>query len=216
MGRVVAIDGPSGAGKSTVSRLVAERLGFRFLDTGALYRAVAWHLTRQGMSPDSDDQMIREALRDVVVRVEGGRVLLNGEDVSDQVRTKEAGHYASVFSARTAVRAFLLDIQRSCANADDVVAEGRDMTTVVFPHAWRKFYLDASVEIRAARRYRQLRDRGTDITMEEARADVTERDERDSARAVAPLRRAPDAMYIDTTLYPLDEVVAMILKEIGG
>lgn len=215
MGRVVAIDGPSGAGKSTVSRRVAEKLGFRVLDTGALYRAAALYLRRRGIAPDSEDAVISEALRDAAILMDDGGVRVNGEDVSDEVRTKEAGHYASVYSARAAVRDFLLGVQRRCANADDVVAEGRDMTTVVFPHAWKKFYLDASVEIRAARRYRQLRDRGMDITMDEALSDVTERDERDSARELAPLRRAPDAVYIDTSLYALDDVVAMILKETG-
>ncbi len=214
MGRVVAIDGPSGAGKSAVSRLLAAKLGFRFLDTGALYRAVALYLRRRGIAADSEDQTISEALRGAVIRTDGDRVLVNGEDVSDAVRTKEAGHYASVFSARAAVRDFLLDIQRASASADDIVAEGRDMTTVVFPHAWKKFYLDASVEIRARRRYRQLRDRGIAITMEEALSDVAERDERDSAREIAPLRRAPDAVCLDTSPHRLDEVVAMILKEI--
>ncbi|MGE5239146.1 MAG: (d)CMP kinase [Chloroflexota bacterium] len=216
MGRVVAIDGPSGAGKSTVSRIVAEKLGFRFLDTGALYRAVALHLRRRGVSPEADDDSIAEALVGAVVYINGGRVHLNGEDVSEEVRTTEAGHYASVFSARKAVRDFLLGLQRESARDEDIVVEGRDMTTVVFPDAWKKFYLDASSEIRAERRYMQLREKGVSITMEGALDDVRERDERDSGRKIAPLKRAPDAVYIDTSPLSLDGVVAVMLREIGG
>ncbi len=214
MGRVIAIDGPSGAGKSTVSRVVAEKLGFRFLDTGALYRAVGLHLRRRDVAPEADDRSIAEALVGAVVRVKGGRVYLNGEDVSEAVRTTEAGHYASVFSARRAVRDFLLDLQRESASDEDIVVEGRDMTTVVFPDAWKKFYLDASPEIRAERRYMQLREKGMSITMEGALDDVRERDERDSGREIAPLKRAPDAVYIDTSPLSLDGVVAVMLREI--
>lgn len=224
MGKVIAIDGPSGAGKSTVSRLLAERLGFQFLDTGALYRAVAIHLTREGVKPDSSDEEITSALKGIVVTFKDGRVFLKRlseplalnprpvyeEDVSGAIRTPEAGHYASVFSARKVVRDFLLQIQRNAALHGDIVAEGRDMTTVVFPDAWKKFYLDASERERAKRRYLQLREKGIDITMDEVLRDVTERDRRDRGRSIAPLMKAEDAIIINTT----DKGVQQVLEEI--
>lgn len=216
MGKVIAIDGPSGAGKSTISRLVAEKLCFQFLDTGALYRATALHLRRKAIEPESHDSEILNALNGVTINFKNGRVFLNGEDVSEEIRTTEAGHYASVFSAKKAVRDFLLQIQRDAAIENDIVAEGRDMTTVVFPNAWKKFYLDASEEGRAKRRYQQLKDKGIDIAMEEALKDVRERDIRDSSRDIAPLKRADDAIHIDTTDLSLDEVLKRVLEAIGN
>jgi len=216
MGRVIAIDGPSGAGKSTISRLVAERLGFQFLDTGALYRATALHLRRKAIEPESHDIEILDALNGVTINFKNGRVFLNGEDVSEEIRTTEAGHYASVFSAKKAVRDFLLQIQRDAAIENDIVAEGRDMTTVVFPSAWKKFFLDASEEGRAKRRYLQLKEKGMGITMEEALRDVQERDKRDSSRDIAPLKRADDAIYIDTTDLNLEDVLKKVLEAIGN
>jgi cytidylate kinase len=213
MGKVIAIDGPSGAGKSTVSKLVAERLGFQFLDTGALYRAAALHLKRMNMQDESPDAEISKTLDGVVINFKNNRVFLNDEDVSEAIRTTEAGHYASVFSAKKAVRDFLLQTQRDAAINNNIVAEGRDMTTVVFPDAWKKFFLDASEEGRARRRYLQLKEKGMPITMDEALADVRERDKRDSSRDIAPLKRADDAVYIDTTDLSLDEVIKMILKD---
>lgn len=215
MKRVIAIDGPSGSGKSTISKRLAEKLGFQFLDTGALYRAIALHLRSANLTPESNDAEISSALEGVTVFFKNGKVLLNGRDVSDAIRTTEAGHYASVFSARQTVRDFLLQVQRDAALYDDVVAEGRDVTTVVFPTAWRKFYLDASVEGRARRRYLQLKAKGTPVTLEEALKDVSERDMRDSRRDIAPLKRAEDAIYIDTTSMGLDEVAAAILKTLS-
>ncbi|MBI5211990.1 MAG: (d)CMP kinase [Nitrospirae bacterium] len=222
MGRVIAIDGPSGAGKSTVSKLIAERLGFEFLDTGALYRAAALHLRRKGLDENNTDDDIKRALNGISVFFKEGRVYLKenselypGEDVSEAIRTTEAGHYASVFSARKAVRDFLFQVQRDAAIRSDIVAEGRDMTTVVFPDAWKKFYLDASEEGRAKRRYLQLKEKGIEITMEEALRDVRERDERDSKRDIAPLKKADDAVCIDTTDLSLNEVIEKILKAIG-
>lgn len=210
MKTVIAIDGPSGAGKSTVCRMLAKKLGFQFLDTGALYRAIALHLRRKGSVPESPDSEIPGKLENVGIYFKNGRVFLNGEDVSEEIRTTESGHYASVFSAKKAVREFLFQIQRDAAGHDDIVAEGRDMTTVVFPDAWRKFYLDATEDGRAKRRYLQLKEKGIDITMDEALRDVRERDSRDSKRDIAPLRRAEDAVYIDTTNLRLEEVLAVI------
>ncbi|MBZ0155046.1 MAG: (d)CMP kinase [Alphaproteobacteria bacterium] len=214
MGRVIAIDGPSGAGKSTVSRRVAECLGFSFLDTGALYRAAALYLHRKRLTADSSEEALRSTLEGTEVVFRKGSVFLNGEDVSGAIRTPEAGHYASVFSARKAVREYLFQVQRDAALHGDIVAEGRDMTTVVFPDAWKKFYLDASEDGRAWRRYQQLKEKGIEISMEEALRDVRERDLRDSQRDIAPLRRAEDALYIDTTNMSLDEVIACILSSL--
>lgn len=235
MHKVIAIDGPSGAGKSTVSQLLAERLGFRFLDTGALYRAVALHLRRKGLDAGSSDDAIKSALEGVAVFFKDGRVFIKesseltpplippllrrggggaAEDVSEAIRTTEAGHYASVFSARKPVRDFLLQMQRDAALHNDVVAEGRDMTTVVFPDAWRKFYLDASEEGRAKRRFLQMQGKGAGTTMDEALKDVKERDIRDSSRDIAPLRKAEDAVYIDTSEMSIEDVLKYIMKVI--
>jgi len=211
LGRVVAIDGPSGAGKSTIARLVAGVLEFSYLDTGALYRAAALGLTRRGVRAEDSDERLREALRGMTVEFTPEGVFLDGEDVSEDIRTTEAGHNSSVFSARKPVREFLLPVQREAASKADLVAEGRDMCTVVFPDAWRKFYLDAKMEARAERRHRQLNQAGVNISQEEALRDVAERDRRDSSRALAPLRKAEDAVYIDTTGLSVEEVVKKVL-----
>lgn len=215
MAKVIAIDGPSGAGKSSVSKLVAERLGYQYLDTGALYRALALHLTRKGISPEASEEEISAAVKDAVIRLEGDKVHLNGEDVSADIRTPEAGHFASVFSARKSVRDHLFQIQKDAGRNYNIVAEGRDMTTVVFPDASVKIYLDASEEGRAKRRYLQLRGKGMNITIEEALRDVMDRDFRDKNRDIAPLKKAEDAIYIDTTDFSLHETVEHILKVIG-
>ncbi len=218
MARVIAIDGPSGAGKSTVSKLIAERLGFQYLDTGALYRATALYLRRKGLNQDSTDSEIEEALKGFYVTFKKGRVIIKDpstsseEDVSDEIRTTEAGHFASVFSARKAVRDFLLALQRDLAGQTDIVAEGRDMTTVVFPGAWKKFFITASEEVRARRRFNQLREKDIAITMDEAMKDVRERDRRDQERDIAPLRVSEDAIIIDTTDKGIEEVVEEVLK----
>jgi len=214
MGKVIAIDGPSGAGKSTVSRLIAERIGFKFLDTGALYRAVALWLAKKDIAPENNDFEISSALRGLIISFKDVSVLLNGKDVSDLIRTTEVGAAASEFSARKPVRDFLLQIQRDAAHNADIVAEGRDMTTVVFPDAWKKFFIDASEQERARRRYFQWKEKGKDITMDEALRDVKERDRRDRNREIAPLRKAADAIYIDTSQMSLETVITRILAGI--
>lgn len=218
MGRTIAIDGPSGAGKSTVARILAEKLGFFYLDTGALYRAVAVGLLRDGVSPEDSDERLREALNRISVSFQTGGVFLNGEDVSEEIRTPEAGHYSSVFSARRPVRDYLLPVQKKAALETDVVAEGRDMTTVVFPEAWKKFYLDADPGSRAKRRYLQLRQSGILIDMDRAEEDVMERDKRDGARELAPLRLADDAVYMDTSSMSVEDVIKGMLAVVrdGG
>jgi cytidylate kinase len=213
-GRVIAIDGPSGAGKSTVAKLLSDMLGFRYLDTGALYRAVALALMKKGVGPEESDEGLRRALEGVAVEFTENGVILNSSDVSEEIRTTEVGHYSSVFSARRPVREFLLPVQRDAARGTDLVAEGRDMSTVVFPDAWRKLYLDASTEARAERRHQQLSQGGVNITMEEAARDVSERDQRDSSRSLAPLRRAEDAVFIDTTGVSLEDVMKKVLAAV--
>ena len=214
MGKVIAIDGPSGSGKSTISKKIAERLGFTYLDTGALYRSIALKLKRHSVPEDAPDPVISEVLSRTFLSFRNGILLLNGEAVNDEIRTPEIGHLSSVFSARKVVRTFLFDIQRRAADSNDMVAEGRDMTTVVFPDAYRKFFLTASDDERAKRRYEQLRDKGMIITVEEAIKDVKERDKRDSERDIAPLKKADDAVLIDTTDYTIKETIERIIDHI--
>lgn len=216
MFKVIAIDGPSGAGKSTISRILAKRLGFLYLDTGAFYRGVALYLLRKGIDDKSTDEEIKESLTGLSIIFKDGCVYLkegsdSEEDITDKIRTPEVGHFASFFSTKKVVRDFLLNLQKEVAKNSNVVAEGRDMTTVVFPDAWRKFYLDASLDSRAKRRFFQLKGQGIQITMEDAIRDVRERDIRDSNRDIAPLRKADDAIYIDTTNLSIEEVVKKIL-----
>jgi cytidylate kinase len=206
MKQVVAIDGPSGSGKTTIARLIAKELGFNYLDTGALYRAVAMALIKNMIRPEDTDDKLRDILKKTLVTFNNGRVFLNGQDVSEDIRSKEIDHYSSVFSARKIVRDFLLDAQREAALHDDLVVEGRDTTTVVFPDAKKKVFLDASVEERAKRRYLQFRGKGIDITMDEAKMNIIERDKRDASRDIAPLRVAAEALLIDSSNLSVEQV----------
>jgi len=209
--KVIAIDGPSGAGKSTIAKLVAKELNYAYLDTGALYRAVAMGLVRLGMNELSTEDQLLPALKKIKVEFRDGLVLLNGKDVSQEIRSPEAGHYASVFSAKRPVREHLLNIQRDAALYSDLVAEGRDMTTVVFPDAYKKFYLDASVEERSVRRTLELISRGFEVNGDRIRLEIMERDARDSGRDIAPLKKADDAHLIDSTGLSIDDVFRVIL-----
>ena len=206
MKQVVAIDGPSGSGKTTIAKLIAKELGFNYLDTGALYRAVAMALIKNMIMPEDTDDKLRDILKKTLVTFNNGRVFLNGQDVSEDIRSKEIDHYSSVFSARKIVRDFLLDAQREAALHDDLVVEGRDTTTVVFPDAKKKVFLDASVEERAKRRYLQFRGKGIDITMDEAKMNIIERDKRDASRDIAPLRVAAEALLIDSSNLSVEQV----------
>ncbi|MCE5194080.1 MAG: (d)CMP kinase [Nitrospiraceae bacterium] len=215
MGRVIAIDGPSGAGKSTIAKELAKRLGFRYLDTGALYRAVALAFREKGIRDNAADDLLSNLLSSIQISFIDGKVFLNGRDVSEDIRSPEIGRLSSIFSSKKVVRKFLLNIQRDAAKNADLVAEGRDMTTVVFPDAWKKFYLDASTDQRTNRRYLQLKEKGMDIEKAEAKKDVIERDIRDSSRDISPLKKADDAVYIDSSTMSADEVMNYILKITG-
>lgn len=213
---LLAIDGPAGAGKSTVSRKVAHRLGFSMIDTGALYRAVALAARRAGIAYE-DEAGLEALLRDLDLRLEGSeesRVFLEGEDVSLAIRTPEISLGASRVSTVRAVREGLLDLQRrlGLSAPRGAVLEGRDIGTVVFPDADAKFFLTASVEQRARRRYEELRARGEDVSFDEVLADQIRRDKRDTERALAPLRPAEDAFVVDSTARTIDEVVDEIVR----
>lgn len=209
---MITIDGPAGSGKGTVSRLLADRLGYTYLDTGALYRAIALKLREQHLSEDASDERIRAVLQHTKVQISGEAVILDGWTVGEEIRTPQIGHLSSVFSARRVVRDFLLEVQREAAGTQNLIAEGRDMGTVVFPHAFRKFFLTASQSVRANRRFLQLRGKGMEVTMEEATCDIRERDLRDTSRQIAPLRKADDAVTIDTTSLSIEETVAAVLR----
>lgn len=219
---VVAIDGPAGAGKTTVTRRVAAALGYLLVDTGAIYRSVALAAARAGLA-FSDAEGVgalahalaaREAIRFEPSGDGGQRVLLDGEDVSTAIRTQTIAEGASQVSAIPAVRAALLDMQRRAGAAGGVVLEGRDIGSVVFPDAEAKFYLTASVEIRAQRRMTELRERGEAAELEVIAREVRERDLRDSTRPVAPLVQAPDALLVDSSGLGVDEVVEQIVARV--
>jgi cytidylate kinase len=206
---VIVLDGPAGAGKSSVGREVARRLGLSFLDTGAIYRAITLFMLR-GNVPPEDTKEFGARLREFSISFDGGRVLVCGEDVTDAIRTPEIDKKVSPYSALRRVRDSLLDIQRSSV-ADGLVAEGRDMGTVVFPDADLKFFLTAAPETRAKRRYDERLARGETPKYDEILKQVNTRDSFDSSRALAPLKPADDAIYLDTTDFSFDEVVEGIL-----
>jgi CMP/dCMP kinase len=217
----VAIDGPAGAGKTTVTRRVAERLGYVLVSTGALYRGVALAARRRGVNWNAAEELGRlasELSARGAIRFEpsprGPLLMLDGQDVSDEISSEEIGQGASKVSVVPAVRAALLDVQRAAGAAGGVVLEGRDIGTVVLPDAEAKFFLTASVEVRAKRRFDELRARGDDAELAAIRQDVAERDRRDTTRPVAPLRRAPDALLIDSSSLSVDDVVERIVERV--
>lgn len=221
---VVAIDGPAGAGKSTVTRRVAEALGYTVVDTGALYRTVAHQAERRGVSWDDAaavTQVARELAEEDAIRfgpTQDGmtKVYVRGEDVSSAIRSNEVSQGASKVSAIPGVREALLTMQRTLGARGGVVLEGRDIGTVVFPNAEAKFFLTASVEVRAERRYQEHVARGDSIDRALVRREVAERDARDTQRPVAPLRRASDAILVDSSAMSIDEVVAFIVAKVHG
>ena len=218
----IAIDGPAGAGKSTAAKGAAKALGFIYVDTGALYRAVGVAALRRGIKTD-DGQAVAAVLPELRVELAFAdgeqRVLLNGEDVSDEIRLPEASMAASNVSAIPAVRAFLFDLQRGIAKKTDCIMDGRDIGTVVLPHAECKIFLTAAPEIRAKRRYLELEAKGTPVAYETLLEEIRQRDYNDSNRAIAPLKPAPDAVILDSSDLTLEQVVKKIValaKESGG
>lgn len=214
----VAIDGPSGAGKSTLARQAAQALGFLYVDTGAIYRTVALACHRNGISPEQPEQ-VAALLPNLNIDLDYGadgvqRMLLDGEDVSDQIRTPEISMLTSAVSALPEVRAFLLEKQRELARTRNVIMDGRDIGTVVLPQATVKIYLTADPEARAQRRCAELREKGMDVSFDEVLRDVRERDENDSNRKVSPLRRADDARLVDTTLLDLEQSLEVLISVI--
>lgn len=215
----VAVDGPAGAGKSTISRAAAKELGFIYVDTGALYRAVGVYALRNGIGT-KDSENIEKALKDIVVELkfvgDVQHVFLNGEDVSAEIRTPEASMAASDVSAIPCVRAFLFDLQRDIAKKNNCLMDGRDIGTVVLPDAKIKIFLTASAEERAKRRYKELVEKGAKDTYEEVLADLEKRDYQDSHREIAPLKPAEDSIIVDTSDYNFDEaknIIVNIIKE---
>jgi cytidylate kinase len=210
---VITIDGPAGAGKTTVARVLARRLGFRLLDTGAMYRALAWSVLQKGLEAE-DDAALRAHLAAVEVEVRGERVMVDGRDVTEEIRTREVAEFTSRLSRLAVVRDKVVPIQRRLAAAGGVILEGRDTGTVVCPDAEVKFYLDATLETRARRRWAEFRAQGLPVELATVRAELEARDRQDRTRDLAPLRPAPDAVVIDTTGLSVDEVVVRLLTEI--
>ncbi|MCI6004955.1 MAG: (d)CMP kinase [Blautia sp.] len=211
----IAIDGPAGAGKSTIAKRVAKELSFIYVDTGAMYRAMAYYLIQQhvnGSVPEEIASKCRGA--DISIEYRQGEqiVLLNGENVNAYLRTEEVGNMASVSSANPSVRARLLDLQRGLAAAQSVVMDGRDIGTTILPDAAVKIYLTASSETRARRRYKELIEKGEECNIEEIQKDIEERDQRDMNREISPLCQAEDAVLVDSSEMTIEEVVSTILN----
>ncbi len=212
---MVAIDGPSGAGKSTVARLLAGRLGFAYLDTGAMYRAVTWHFLENQHNDLSDTATTAALLRELRMEVvPGGRILVGGRDVTSHLRSREVEARVSGVSALPVVRAHMRVLQRRIAAAGPVVAEGRDTTSVVFPAARWKFFLDADPEARGHRRFLEVRAKGREVSEAEVLEEMAVRDRLDSTRSDAPLTKTAEARYLDATALSPEEVVAAMLAEI--
>lgn len=213
----VAIDGPAGAGKSTIARTAAKNLGYIYVDTGALYRAVGVYSLRHGFDTKNADT-VAATLSDIQVELKFlgdiQHVFLNGEDVSEEIRTPDASMAASDVSAVPAVRQFLFDLQRDIAKANDCIMDGRDIGTVVLPDAQVKIFLTASPEARAMRRYKELQEKGAGDTYEAVLADLKQRDYNDSHRATAPLKPAEDSVLVDTTALTLQESVQKVISVI--
>ena len=214
----IAIDGPAGAGKSTIARAVAAKLGYIYVDTGAMYRAMALHFIRRNIGA-GDQAAIERAVQDadVSIRYEDGvqKVLLNGEDVSGLIRTEAVGNMASASSGYGAVREKLVALQKELASRENVVMDGRDIGTCVLPHADVKIYLTASSQVRAERRYKELLEKGQQADLQEIEADIIKRDYQDMHRENSPLKQAEDAVLVDSSDMTLDPVVARFLEIIG-
>ena len=214
MGINIAIDGPAGAGKSTIAKLIAKKMGYIYVDTGAMYRAIALFLIRQKTDLQNQDKIIEQCKSaDVTIRYENGVqvVYLNGENVNAYLRTEEVGSAASVISSIAKVREKLVELQRRLAAESDCIMDGRDIGTCVLPKAQTKIYLTASSSVRAKRRFDELTAKGESCELEKIQADIEERDHRDMSREISPLRQAEDAVLVDTSAMTIQEAVDRII-----
>lgn len=210
----IAVDGPSGAGKSTIAKAIAKKLCIDYIDTGAMYRAVGYKMLQEGIAID-DIPAIAEMLKKTEIDFSGGNIYLDGENINDRIRTEEISKQASDCSALGIVRAKLTEQQQKMGEKKSVIMDGRDIGTVVFPEAEFKFYITATAEERASRRYKELIAKGEDVTYEKVLADIKQRDYNDSTREINPLKKADDALELDTTEMGIEEVIDFISKEMN-
>lgn len=214
----IAIDGPAGAGKSTMARQLARELGFVYVDTGAIYRSVAYFMLLMGISPKDTDgvtRLIDDVNLQIVYEDGAQRMILNGQDITDELRTPEISKAASLVSAQKVVRSFLLDMQRDVARTHNVIMDGRDIGTVVLPRADVKIYLTASAEVRANRRLLELQQKGEKTSYAKILQEIMQRDKQDMTRPIAPLKKAADAVELDTSALSIDQSVAAMEEIIG-
>ncbi len=213
MGKIVAIDGPAGSGKGTVAKILSKKCNLVYIDTGAMYRAIALEALRNNISIDDEDKIVEIALNSKIEFIDD-KIYLNGEDVSKDIRTMEVTRIVSPISSIVKLREILVDMQRKIAGDNDVIMEGRDITTVVFPNATYKFYLDAEVSERANRRYKENLEKGIETTYEEILDNINKRDYNDMHKEIGSLMRTNDQIYIDSTNLTIEEVVDKFRKEI--
>ncbi|MCR5557123.1 MAG: (d)CMP kinase [Butyrivibrio sp.] len=215
MSKKIAIDGPAGAGKSTIAKMVAKELGFIYVDTGAMYRAMALYMLNNGIDASESEKISATCqTADITIRHENGaqKVYLNGEDVTELVRKEEVGKMASASSVNGDVRKKLVELQQKLAETTDVVMDGRDIGTVVLPNADLKVFLTASSRVRAERRFKELTEKGTECDIDVIEKDIIERDYRDSHREISPLKQADDAVLVDSSYMTIDEVAEKIIS----
>lgn len=212
MSFMVAIDGPAGAGKGTITKQIGERLGLINIDTGAMFRCVALNMLQENIDIENEQALQGILAKIKIEQKENGEIFLNGKEVSKEIREEEVSKFTSPVSTITVVRQKLLELQRKMAQGKDVIMEGRDIGTVVFPNADIKFYLDASPEERARRRMKQNQEKGIESSYEEVLKNIIERDKKDSTRKIAPLKKAEDAIYIDSSKMGISEVVDKMIK----
>lgn len=206
MGKVVAIDGPAGSGKGTVAKILAEICNLVYIDTGAMYRAIAYSTIQNNIDIIEEDKIVELAKKSKIEFIDG-KTYLNGIDISKEIRTMEVTRIVSPISSIVKLREILVDMQRKMAGNSNVIMEGRDITTVVFPNADYKFYLDASIDERANRRYKENIEKGMDVSLEEIKENISKRDYNDMHKEVGSLTRTEDSIYIDSTNLTIDEVV---------
>jgi cytidylate kinase len=216
MHKIVAIDGPAGSGKGTIAKIISERCNLVNIDTGATYRCVALKALNNGLTVDNKKEIIELSKNIDIKFTQDGKVFLDGKEVTDDIRSKEVTSIVSPVSGIVEVRENMVDLQRRLAGDNDVILEGRDITTVVFPNANYKFYLDASLEERANRRYKQNMEKGIDMSYEEIKESISARDYNDMHKEVGSLTRTDDQIYIDSTNLSIEEVANIIFKVVNG